>query len=75
MPFWELLFKNVQLFFLGSDDFPAEAKVEAARELNAALAAGWSGFEFVHRFPLSAIAEAHVVVESRTVRGRVVVTP
>src|SRR4051812_28838560 len=64
VPFWELLFKNVGVFFLGSDDFPAEAKAEAARELNAALEAGWSGFETIHRFPLSAIAEAHEAVES-----------
>lgn len=74
VPFWELLFKNVGVFFLGSDDFPAGAKVQAARELNAALEAGWPGFETIHRFPLSAIAEAHEAVESRMVRGRVVVT-
>lgn len=75
VPFWELLFKNIGVFFLGSDDFPAEAKAEAARDLNAAFDAGWPGFETIHRFALSAIAEAHEHVESRTVRGRVVVTP
>jgi NADPH:quinone reductase len=74
VPFWELLFKNIRVFFLGSDDFPPEAKAAAARELNAALVAGWPGFETIHRFALSAIAEAHESVESRTVRGRVVVT-
>jgi NADPH2:quinone reductase len=75
VPFWELLFKNVSVFFLGSDDFPAEAKAEATRELNAALEGGWPGFETIHRFPLSAIAEAHESVENRSIRGRVVVTP
>jgi NADPH2:quinone reductase len=74
VPFWQLVFKNVRLFFLGSDDFPAEAKAAAARDLNAALAANWPGFENIHRFPLSAIAEAHEYVESRQARGRVVVT-
>src|SRR3954469_18821047 len=69
VPFWELLFKNVGVFFLGSDDFPAGAKVEAARGLNAALEAGWPGFETIHRFPLSAIAVAHEAVEGRTARG------
>ena len=69
VPFWELLFKNVRVFFLGSDDFPAEAKAAAARELNAALEAKWPGFETIQRFALSAIAEAHESVESRKARG------
>jgi NADPH2:quinone reductase len=75
VPFWELVFKNVRVFFLGSDDFPAEAKAAAAEGLNAALAAGWPGFEIGGRFPLSAIAEAHEYVERRRGPGRVVVTP
>ncbi len=74
VPFWELMFKNVRVSFLGSDDFPAEAKAAAARDLNAALEAGWPGFEAVWTFPLSAIADAHEAVERRSVRGRVVVT-
>jgi NADPH2:quinone reductase len=73
VPFWELLFKNVRLFFLGSDDFPAEAKAAAARELNAALDAGWPGFEIGRRFPLAAVAEAHEYLEGRHGPGRVVV--
>jgi NADPH2:quinone reductase len=75
LPFWELLFKNINVFFLGSDDFPAGAKAAAARALNAAFEAGWPGFETIHRFALSAIAEAHEAVESRRLRGRVVVMP
>jgi NADPH2:quinone reductase len=74
VPFWELVFKNVRVFFLGSDDFPAEAKAAAAEGLNAALKAGWSGFEIGGRFPLSAIAEAHEYIEKRRGTGRVVVT-
>ena len=45
IPFWFMVFKNIRLYFLGSDDFPAEAKVAATRDLNDALQAGWSGFE------------------------------
>ena len=26
IPFWPLLFKNIRLFFVGSDDVPVEAK-------------------------------------------------
>jgi NADPH2:quinone reductase len=74
VPFWELVFKNIRLYFLGSDDFPAGAKAAAARDLNAALEAKWPGFESIQKFPLSAIAEAHEDVESRKAKGRVVMT-
>lgn len=74
IPFWQLVFKNVRLLFLGSDDFPAEAKVAAARDLNHALEAGWAGFEIAERIPLADIAKAHEMVEHPVRPGRVVVT-
>jgi NADPH:quinone reductase len=74
LPFWQLVFKNARLFFLGSDDFPTEAKIAAARDLNAALAAGWSGFEIAERLPLSEIARAHELVEHPARPGRIVLT-
>jgi NADPH2:quinone reductase len=73
IPIWPLAFKNIRVFFLGSDDFPAEAKAAAADGLNAALTGGWPGFEIGPRFPLSAIAEAHDYVEGRRGSGRVIV--
>jgi len=73
IPVWPLAFKNIRVFFLGSDDFPAEVKAAAADGLNAALEAVWPGFEIDRRFPLSAIAEAHEYVEGRRGSGRVVV--
>jgi NADPH2:quinone reductase len=72
VPFWPLVFKNVRLFFLGSDDFPAAAKAAAAQALNAAFAVGWAGFEIAHQLPLSDIALAHERVERPTTPGRVV---
>jgi NADPH:quinone reductase len=75
IPFWPMVFKNIRLFFLGSDDFPGEAKVLAAKDLNAALEAGWSGFDIAERIPLSEIARAHELVEHPTRRGRIVVIP
>ena len=72
VPFWQMVFKNIRLFFLGSDDFPKEAKMQAAKDLNAALAAGWSGFEIAERVPLSEIARAHELVEHPERPGRVV---
>jgi len=74
IPFWLMVFKNIRLFFLGSDDFPKEAKVQAARDLTAALEAGWPGFEIGERIPLAEIARAHELTEHPVRRGRVVVT-
>jgi NADPH2:quinone reductase len=73
VPFWPMVFKNVRLFFLGSDDFPKEAKAQAARDLNAALEAGWSGFEIGDRVALAEIVRAHELAQTPTRRGRVVV--
>lgn len=75
IPFWELLFKNIRVYFLGSDDFPPEAKAAAARDLNAALAGGWPGFEIAHRFALTEIVEAHKYPEEQRGTGRVVLLP
>jgi len=73
IPFWRMVFKNVRVFFLGSDDFPKEAKIQATRDLNSALEAGWQGFEIGERIPLAEIARAHDLVDHPTRRGRVVV--
>ncbi len=74
LPFWPLVFKNVMLFFLGSDDFPESAKQQAARALNEMLQTRWRGFEISDRLPLEKIAEAHELVEQGSSSGRVVLT-
>jgi NADPH2:quinone reductase len=68
-----MIFKNIGLFFLGSDDFPKEAKLQATRELNGALDEGWPGFEIGERIELVDIARAHELAEHPVRRGRVVV--
>jgi NADPH2:quinone reductase len=73
IPVWLMVFKNIRLFFLGSDDFPREAKIAATRDLNAALEAGWPGFEIGERIPLAEIARAHELVDHPARPGRVVV--
>ena len=73
IPFWQMVFKNVRIYFLGSDDFPPEAKMQAARDINSALEAGWTGFEIGERIPLAEIARAHELVDHPAHRGRVVV--
>lgn len=74
IPFWQMVFKNIRAFFLGSDDFPVEAKMSAARDLNAALQAGWPGFQIGERIPLSEISRAHELAEHPVRPGRIVVT-
>ena len=74
IPFWPLLFKNVRIFLVGSDDVPPEAKAAPAQDLNTALAAGWAGFEIAERLPLEEIAQAHELVEHPTKSGRVIIT-
>jgi len=74
IPVWPLLFKNIRVDFLGSDDFTPEAKAQAAQAVNEALEAGWRGLEISERFPLEAIARAHEHVESALRRGRIVLT-
>jgi NADPH:quinone reductase len=68
-----MVFKNIRLFFLGSDDFPQKAKMQAARDINSALEAGWTGFEIAERIPLVEIARAHDLVDHPGRRGRIVV--
>ncbi|WP_437662318.1 NADPH:quinone reductase [Sorangium sp. So ce1182] len=73
IPFWQLLFKNIGVFFLGSDDFQPEAKAAAANAVNAMLRTGWPGFSVDRRFPLAEIADAHEHLEARRGPGRVIV--
>jgi NADPH2:quinone reductase len=72
IPFWPMLFANVTLRLLGSDDFPAEAKQQAVRDLTAAAAAGALHVEVEQSYPLDRIADAHDHVDAGT-RGRILV--
>ena len=69
-----MVFKNIRVFLLGSDDFPTGVKVRATRDLNDALQGGWAGFEIGERVPLAEIARAHELVEHPVRRGSVIVT-
>ena len=72
-PVWQLVFVNARVFFVGSDDVPAEAKAEATRNLNQALEAGWQGLDIAEIVPLAQIARAHELVEHPSKPGRVIV--
>lgn len=73
IPFWPLLFTNVTLRLVGSDDVPVAAKRQAARDLTSAAATGALTIDVGDRFELSDIARAHDRVDAGG-RGRVLVT-
>jgi NADPH2:quinone reductase len=74
LPFWPMLFDNVTIRLLGSDDFPYEAKVLAATDLTAAARDGALSVSVDATLPLEATAEAHDRVDAGT-RGRILVAP
>ncbi len=73
-PVWQLVFVNARLFFVGSDDIPSDAKIEATRDINKALEAGWKGLDIAEIVPLNQIARAHELVEHPVKPGRVIVS-
>jgi len=73
IPFWPMLFDNLTIRLLGSDDFPSEAKQQAATELTAAAAAGELIIPVAEPFPLDAVALAHDQVDADN-RRRVLLT-
>jgi NADPH:quinone reductase len=73
-PVWQLVFMNARLFFVGSDDVPADAKIEATRDIDRALEAGWKGLDIAEIVPLDQIARAHELVEHPAKPGRVIVS-
>jgi NADPH2:quinone reductase len=58
-PFWPMLFDNLTIRLLGSDDFPAEAKQQAASDLTRAAAEGALRVPIARPLPLTRAAEAH----------------
>ncbi len=65
LPFWPMLFANVTIRLLGSDDFPQDAKDAAARDLTTAAAESALSIPRLRNvFPLDRIAEAHELIES-----------
>jgi NADPH:quinone reductase len=74
LPFWPMLFNNLTIRLLGSDDFPQAAKDAAARDLTDAAAQSALSVAVAEVFPLQRIAAAHELVESGKAAGRVLVS-
>jgi NADPH2:quinone reductase len=64
LPFWPLLFANVTLRLLGSDDFPPAAKQQAATDLTTAAHDGALTIPIGEPLPLDQIAAAHDRVDA-----------
>jgi NADPH2:quinone reductase len=71
--FWPLLFNNVVIRLLRSDDFAAVYPRRAAADLVTCLAEGLLTIDVTHRFSLDEIAEVYEAVERPTRPGRVIV--
>jgi NADPH2:quinone reductase len=73
LPFWPMLFANLTIRLLGSDDFPAAAKSQAAVDLSTAARQRALSIPIADPLPLEQIAEAHDRVDAGT-RERVLLT-
>jgi NADPH2:quinone reductase len=65
-PFWPMLFANLTIRLLGSDDFPGAAKRQAALDLTTAAREGALSIPSGDPLPLDHIAEAHDRVDAGT---------
>ncbi|WP_226346930.1 NADPH:quinone reductase [Agilicoccus flavus] len=74
IPFWPMLFANLTLRLVGSDDVPVEAKRAAAAELTQAAREGALHVPAVDPLPLADIARAHELVDAGS-RRRVLLDP
>ena len=72
IPFWPMLFANLTIRLLGSDDFPAAAKHQAAADLTTAARDEALSIPIGDPLPLEQIAKAHDQVDAGT-RQRVLV--
>jgi len=70
--FWPMLFANLTLRLLGSDDFPVDAKRQATEDLTSAACVGALSVPIGEPLPLARVADAHDVVD-RGSRDRVLV--
>jgi NADPH:quinone reductase len=73
IPFWPLLFAHATLRLLGSDDFSADAKQQAGKDLSAAARDGALRIAVAPAHRLAEIAAAHDHVDKGPRNGRVLV--
>jgi NADPH2:quinone reductase len=64
LDFWPMLFDNITIRLLGSDDFPTEAKERAATDLTTAARDGGLAVPIASPLPLARAAAAHDQVDT-----------
>ncbi|WP_299040344.1 NADPH:quinone reductase [uncultured Pseudokineococcus sp.] len=64
LPFWPMLFDNLTIRLLGSDDFPTAARRHAVTDLTTAAAASALDIPVIEPLPLADIARAHDLVDA-----------
>ena len=62
-PFWPMLFANLTIRLFGSDDFPLDARHQAATDLTEAARTGDLTIPFAESIPLEEAAAAHDAVD------------
>jgi NADPH:quinone reductase len=67
-PFWPMLFANITIRLLGSDDFPLEARLQAATDLTKAARTGDLTIQTADPLPPEQAAAAHERVDAGTRR-------
>jgi NADPH2:quinone reductase len=73
LPFWPMLFNNISIRLLGSDDFPIDAKHAAVADLTTAAGGGALSIPIADAMPLQTVAAAHDLVDHGS-EGRVLLT-
>jgi NADPH:quinone reductase len=72
LPFWPLLFDNVTIRLIGSDDLSEAEERLAVTDIAACLEAGALRPHIAYRFPLGEIAAAHELLEGPRAPGHVI---
>ena len=74
-PFWPMLFANITIRLIGSDDVPAAAKQQAATDLTTAARDGALSIAIGDPLPLERAAEAHDRVDAGSRRRVLLAVP
>ena len=72
VPFWPLLFTNVTIRLVGSDDLSAAEERQAVADIAACLEAGALQPHIAWRFPLGEIVAAHEAMEGSRAPGHII---
>jgi NADPH2:quinone reductase len=72
LPFWPLLFNNVTIRLIGSDNLSEAEERQAVTDITACLEAGALRPHIAQRFPLSEIAAAHEMLEGSRAPGHII---